>query len=223
MGWRPQLIYALWYRFWKVVETAQEAAKDPRYVEDMAALGQLREPPGEAEEQELLRLLEEEIASTEEELAYEEKANEERVAIERDACLAPQDDAWRILLRQEGSLDRSIDRKVRILLGLRKESPRVAGAPAGGRGDRQREDFEGVGGSSTENAKLVEVHANIKMKEQSGNAIENKRPSTESQRVNGNVLEYTGGCPDPARMAWKGGNGVGSEAPAGAFPGAAAV
>jgi hypothetical protein len=109
MGWRPKLIYALWYRFWKVVETGQEAAKNPEYVEFMRETGQLGEPPGEAEQQELLRLLDEEMASTEEELAYEEKMNEERVAIERDACLAPQDDAWRILVRQEGSLDRSID------------------------------------------------------------------------------------------------------------------
>jgi hypothetical protein len=223
LGWRPQMIFALWYRFWTVVETAQKAAEDPHYVEFLRGMGELREPPGEAEHQELLRLLAEEMASAEEELAYEEKMNEERVAIERDACLAPQDDAWRILVRQEGSLDRSIDRKVRILLGLRKESARPASAPPGGRGDRQGEDFEGAGGSSPENAELVEVRGNTKMKEQSGNVIENKRPSTENQRGDGNVLEHRGGRPDPVGMAWKGEDGVGSEAPAGALPGAAAV
>jgi hypothetical protein len=139
LGWRPQMIYALWYRFWTVVETAQKAAEDPTYVDFLRGMGQLREPPGEAEHQELLRLLDEEMASAEEELAYEEKVNEERVAIERDACLAPQDDAWRILVRQESTLDRSIDRKVRILLGLRKESARPASAPpAGGATGREK-------------------------------------------------------------------------------------
>jgi hypothetical protein len=183
----------------------------------------LGQPPGEAEHEELLRLLGEEMASTEEELAYEEKMNEERVAIERDACLAPQDDAWRILVRQEGSLDRSIDRKVRILLGLRKESGRQAGAPAGGRGGAQREDVEEPVAGAPEHAELVEAHANIKMKEQSRNVAENKRPSTENQRGNGDALEYTGGSPGPAGMVWKAEHGVQSEAPAEALPGAAAV
>jgi hypothetical protein len=104
-------------------------------------------------------------------------------------------------VRQEGSLDRSIDRKVRILLGLRKESASLAGAPAGGRGRTQREDVEEPVGSAPEHAELVEAHANIKMKEQSGNVIENKGQHIENQRGNGDVLEYTGGCPGPAGMA----------------------
>jgi hypothetical protein len=45
----------------------------------------------------------------EEEFQYAEKANEEKAAIERDACLAPVGETWRMLLRQEGALDPSID------------------------------------------------------------------------------------------------------------------
>jgi hypothetical protein len=49
-----------------------------------------------------------------EEFDYAEKANEERAAIERDACLAPEGETWSVMLRQEAALDRSIDRKVRM-------------------------------------------------------------------------------------------------------------
>jgi hypothetical protein len=80
-----------------------------------------QELAGEPQYQELLRLLEGEIGSVQEEFEYAEKVNEEKVAIERDACLAPAGEQWKPLLRQEGALDRSIDRKVRILLALRKE------------------------------------------------------------------------------------------------------
>ena len=80
---------------------------------------------------ELLRLLEEEIASVQEEFEYAEKANEERAAIERDACLAPEGETWRMMLRQEAALDRSIDRKVRILLRLRKDSASRPSVPPG--------------------------------------------------------------------------------------------
>jgi hypothetical protein len=62
---------------------------------------------------------------------YAEKANEESAAIEREACLAPEGETWSMMLRQEGALDRSIDRKVRILLRLRKESTNLPAAPAG--------------------------------------------------------------------------------------------
>jgi len=66
-------------------------------------------PPGEPAREELLRLLEEEIASVREESEYAEKENEESAAIERDACLAPEGETWRMMLRQEAALDRSID------------------------------------------------------------------------------------------------------------------
>ena len=58
-----------------------------------------------------------------EEFEYAEKVHEEKVAIERDACLAPEGEQWQMMLRREAALDRSIDRKVRILLAMRKEFP----------------------------------------------------------------------------------------------------
>jgi hypothetical protein len=194
MGWRSQMIYALLYRFGQAAELPQQVANDPHYVEDLKALGTWREPPGEAEQQELLRLLEEEIASMEEELAYEEKANQERVVIERDACLAPQDEAWRTLLRQEGSLDRSIDRKVRILLSLRKESASLAAAPARGRGGTQRKSIDEPTAGTPEDA--VEAGANIKVRERSGNVAENKGGSLENLPKSGKVMENIGPCPE---------------------------
>jgi hypothetical protein len=197
MGWRSQLIYALVWRFCQAEEQERERANHPNWPATHLESEQVQ-APGEAEQQELRRLLEEEIASVEEELAYEEKANEERVAIERDACLAPQGEAWNALVRQEGALDRSIDRKVRILLGLRKEPAGLAGAPSGGRGRTQSEDFEEAAAAAPEHAEFVEAHANIKMKEQCGNVIEDKGQGTASRPGSRNVLESTGGYHDHA-------------------------
>jgi hypothetical protein len=70
---------------------------------------------------ELLRLLAEEIAALKAAFKEEVKAQEEKDAIERDACLAPAGETWEMLARQEMALDRSIDRKVKILLTMRKE------------------------------------------------------------------------------------------------------
>jgi len=78
------------------------------------------EPADELRYNELVLLLEEERASVEEEFEYEEKLCEERAAIERDACLAPAGEEWRMMLRREESLDRAIDRKIKLLLSLRK-------------------------------------------------------------------------------------------------------
>jgi hypothetical protein len=221
MGWRSQIVCALLYRFGEVADLPRQVANNPHYVEDLKELGHWREPPGEAERQELVRLLGEEMASTEEELAYEEKANEERVAIERDACLAPQSETWNTLVRQEGSLDRSIDRKVRILMRLRKESASLAGAPAGGWGDAASEGGEAGGDSVPENGELVQAVSNIKLKERTGNVTENKGPRFESGLGSGNVLQATGGYLHPPGVPWEGEDAVGSEAPAGALPGAA--
>jgi len=74
----------------------------------------------ECDLQELLRLLDEESAAVAQEFEYAEKVNAERAAIERDACLAPEGETWRRMLRQESALDRSIDRKVKMILGMRK-------------------------------------------------------------------------------------------------------
>jgi hypothetical protein len=123
-------------------------------------------------------LLEEEIASVREEFAYAEKANEERAAIERDACLAPEGETWRMMLRQEAALDRSIDRKVRILLRLRKESANPLIAPAGQDDGARMEHIEEVLASDImpANSQAVEAVQDIKMRDRCGNVIENKGP-----------------------------------------------
>ena len=86
------------------------------------------DPLEELRYQELLALLEVEIAYTEREFEYEEKMNEQRVAIERDACLAPSGEEWKLMLRREETLDRAIDRKIKLLLSLRKEAGRSPAA-----------------------------------------------------------------------------------------------
>jgi hypothetical protein len=111
-----------------------------------------------------------------EEFAYAEKANEERAGIGRDACLAPEGETWKMMLRQEAALDHSIDRKVRILLRLRKDATDRPVAPAG-QGD-------GAGVENTEEIVESDIWAQapqgggavkeLKMNEQSGNVTENK-------------------------------------------------
>ena len=78
----------------------------------------------EARYQELERLLEEQIAAVEAAFADEMKAQEEKDAIARDSCLAPEDETANMVLRLEMGLDRAIDRKVRIILTMRKEHAR---------------------------------------------------------------------------------------------------
>jgi hypothetical protein len=75
--------------------------------------------------QELERLVEEQIAAVKAAFAEEMKAQERKDAIARDACLAPTDETANMVLRLEMSLDRAIDRKVRILLTMRKEHARM--------------------------------------------------------------------------------------------------
>jgi hypothetical protein len=130
VGWRQARLLAL-LRLFKESFGPGADRQDPELEEILRKNFGPRESAGEPQYQELLRLLEEEIASVREEFAYAEKANEERVAIERDACLAPEGETWRMMLRQEAALDRSIDRKVRILLRLRKDFTNSPGAPSG--------------------------------------------------------------------------------------------
>jgi hypothetical protein len=96
----------------------------------------------EARYREVVRLLEEEIAEVEAEFAEEVEAQEEKDAIERDACLAPTGGTWEVLLQQEAVLDRSIDRKVRILLAMRKDHARMLKEAASPPGD-ETDDREG--------------------------------------------------------------------------------
>ena len=144
-GWRQALIFRLLHRFGDPMYLEAQHA-DEQEQQCLRELGFDYEPPGEPEHQELLRLLEEEIASVREEFEYAEKMNEERAAIERDACLAPEGETWKMMLRQEGALDRSIDRKVRILLSLRKESSNLQSAPFGQDDGTRTENFEVLDG-----------------------------------------------------------------------------
>jgi hypothetical protein len=79
----------------------------------------------EARYQELERLLEEQIAAVEAAFAEEMKAQEEKDEIARDSCLAPENEAANMVLRLGMALDRAIDRKVRIILTMRKDHDRV--------------------------------------------------------------------------------------------------
>jgi hypothetical protein len=184
-GWRQALIFGLMHRF-----------SDPLYLDAQQAEGEelefIRktglncEPPGEPEYQELLRLLEEEIASVREEFEYAEKANEESVAIEREACLAPEGETWSMMLRQEGALDRSIDRKVRIQLRLRKESTNLPTAPPDKDEGARMENTEEVTDSDSisHTSQGVEAVEDTKLKERCGNVYENNGPVAEFRIMN---------------------------------------
>jgi hypothetical protein len=140
LGWRQARLFHLFYLFIKAADRQEQDLDE----EPTESVGDRCEPAGEPQYQELLRLLEEEIAGLQEEFQYAEKANEEKAAIERDACLAPDGEQWKMMLRREETLDRSIDRKVKILLSLRKGSP-APPVSSGGQGDgRETEDVDRI-------------------------------------------------------------------------------
>jgi len=200
MGWRAALICRLLQRFCDAPKLAEQQG-DEDYLRFLREIGAPTEPPGEPEHQKLLRLLEEEIASLREEFAYAEKANEERAAIERDACLAPEGETWSMMLRQEAALDRSIDRKVRILMRLRKESANLPVAPAGQDDGPRVGNMEEIIDSdiASDNSQTVGTVEDLKLKDRSGDVIENKGSGLEDRRGSGNVIENT------ASYAWKAG------------------
>jgi hypothetical protein len=119
LGWRPRQIGELLKLFmnWAYLVEQRDQAKLEEYVRENFG----REEGMETRYQELERLLEEQIAAVEAAFAEEMKAQEEKDAIARDACLAPEDETANMVLRLEMALDRAIDRKVRILLTMRKE------------------------------------------------------------------------------------------------------
>jgi hypothetical protein len=173
------------------LRASPERQGDEEERQFLREIGAPTEPPGEPEYQALLRLFEEEIASLREEFAYAEKANEERAAIERDACLAPVGETWRMMLRQEAALDRSIDRKVGILLMLRKELTNPPVAPAGQDDGARMENIEEVLDSdiSSQKPQSMATVENLTMKERSGNVIENKGSRLGNRERSGNIVE----------------------------------
>jgi hypothetical protein len=203
-GWRQALIFKLLHLFGDpmCLEAQQADEEEKQYRREM---GIDYEPPGETGRQELLRLLEEEIASVREEFEYAEKANEERAAIERDACLAPEGDTWKMMLRQEAALDHSIDRKVRILLRLRKESANLPVTPAGQDDGARMENIEEVTDSDmlSDNSQSVGTVEDLKLNEQHGNVIENKGPALEDREGSGNLIQNAGSYALEAGMLLK--------------------
>ena len=183
LGWRPRQIVHLLARFydWAYLWQKKDQAKLDQYVKDTFG----DEAGREARHQELLRLLEEQMAAVEAAFAEEMKAQEEKDAIARDACLAPAGETWEMLLRQEAALDRSIDRKVRIILTMRQEHARGRGgsrtAPAGEPHDRAAEELSKVVGLDAQTESRAEENAGetSKLPEQSENVIENKGPAAQ--------------------------------------------
>jgi hypothetical protein len=122
LGWRPRQIGHLLGLLidWVNLHEKQDQAELDKYVKesfgDKAGV--------EARYQELLLLLEEQTAAVEAAFADEMQAQEEKDAIARDSCLAPEDETANMVLRLEMAIDRAIDRKVRILLTMRKEQAR---------------------------------------------------------------------------------------------------
>ncbi len=184
LGWRPRQIVHLLARFydWAYLWQKKDQAKLDQYMKDTFG----DEAGREARYQELERLLEEQIAAVEAAFAEEMKAQEEKDEIERDACLAPAGETWEMLLRQEAALDRSIDRKVRIILTMRQEHARLGRggsrtAPAGEPKDRAAEELSKVVGLGAQTESPAEENAGetSKSPEQSENVIENKGPAAE--------------------------------------------
>ncbi len=133
VGWRPARLRHL---LWLFLERANPQRQDEKPPHDFVSQYFKGGEAGvENHYQELLALIDEEIADVEEEFQHELEAQEARDAADRDACLAPEGETWEMLLRQESGLDRSIDRKVRILLTLRKEHAQLQREAAGPPGD----------------------------------------------------------------------------------------
>ena len=187
-GWRPARIDQLMLMFSN--RAYCQAKKDQEGLNEYVNEHMGGEANVDVLWRELLRLLEEEVAAVkaafEEELAVQEENDE----IERDACLAPAGETWEMLLRQEAALDRSIDRKVRIILTMRQEHARLGRggsrtAPAREPDDRAAEELSKVVGldARTESPEEENAGETSKSPEQSENVIENKGPAAEGVRV----------------------------------------
>jgi len=179
VGWRQARLLAL-LRLFNESFGPEADRQEPELKEILSKQLGPRESAGEPQYQELLRLLDEEIAHVQEEFQYAEKVNEEKAAIERDACLAPEGETWKVMLRQEAALDHSIDRKVRILLRLRKDAADRPVNPACQDQDDgvRMENTEEVVESdiSAQTSQSAEAVKELKLNEQCGNVTENKGP-----------------------------------------------
>ena len=122
LGWRlGQIGYLLGLFAGRASRQRHEPDKVAEYVKEYFG----GEAGLQACYQELVRLVEEQRAAEEAGFAAEMQAQERKDAIARDSCLAPEDARAIMVLRLEMTLDRAIDRKVKMLLALRKEQARV--------------------------------------------------------------------------------------------------
>ena len=143
--------------------------------------------PREAQQRELLALLDEEVAAVRVEFEYAEKQNREQAALELDACLAPAGETWDMMLRQETALDRSIDRKVRIIMAMRKDYTRllkVVKNPPVEPGEEEARALNALLGEDFpfESSPEQDAAEASKMPEQSRNVSENKEPAAREAR-----------------------------------------
>jgi hypothetical protein len=194
-GWRQARLLDLLGRF---IESFAPGAKppSPALLERWREEGRLPEPAEEPQYQELLRLLEEEIAAVQSGFQYEEKLNQEKARFERDAALAPVGEVWSTLLKQLAALDRSIDRKVRILLALRKDAQR-ANSTSPPPKEEIAATLAGIAKASQADAPSEEQQASAtvedkKSKERTLNVVENKGPACKSPEASSSVGENTG-------------------------------
>ena len=92
-----------------------------------------------------------------------------------------------MMLRQEAALDRSIDRKVSLLLRLRKEAADRPIAPPGDNNGAGMENVEQALDSDimSDGLQSVEAVENLKMNEQCENIIENTGLRLDALKSNG--------------------------------------
>ena len=206
VGWRQARLLALLRLFNESFGPGAEP-QEPELKEMLSQQLGPRESAGEPQYQELLRLLDEETAHVQEEFQHAEKVNEEKAAVERDAALAPQGETWSMMLRQEGSLDRSIDRKVRILLALRREyaSGSLPDMTPDGDSDTDMTNMEKISqrDASSETPEPVGAVGNTKMRERSLNVHENKGSFCETPERSWNVNENRGSYASSPGMCLK--------------------
>jgi hypothetical protein len=102
-------------------------------------------------------------------------------------------------------MDRGIDRKVRILLRLRKDAADLPVAPAGQDDGARMEDLEEAleNDISSSAPQAVEAAESSKMSERTGNVIENKGPAFGETVPTGNVTENKGSYAQNAGMSLK--------------------
>ncbi len=194
---------------WAHLHEKQDQAELDKYVKESFG----GEAEMEARYQELLRLLEEQIAAVEAAFAEQMKAQEEKDAIARDSCLAPEDGCANMVLRLEMALDRAIDRKVRILLTMRKEgaqqckggSPTAqqeASPPDNESNDREAEELSKLvgleGAEATPNFSSPGAGLKASATQTESPAEQNAGETSKSPEQSQNVIENKGpaDCPD---------------------------